>query len=634
MAPSIPTALLALLLCAPLHAQPRTGQVTEIPSGTSVNGVGAAPSASLAPASALSGGSLKLGPALTAPAPNPVVQLRIASIERFRALTGEAALLPAQRAALEAAAPAVLLQAQAEAAAALIAHSNPAYDSRITPESRFTDSPAELEYKKTLAEARVVVENARQAGLQVGALRSKLSVDGKIDAGKLERAYDGSALLKGLPKALAEDPALAEHVRDGAPKPALARLAYLQQNHPELRERAGKAAVELLRTRIARAGSSPTVLDLNNTLKAAESFLGRRQYGLALEAGRRMLAALKMAGIGDLTRRALAMEAYALMDTAKDRGGPALYGRMGEYKSAELLARVRELQRRDPGAYVGDPLSGEPIRVQCYGDCAVQQAYNHPRLAALVGQLPYLSFLSAVEAQNGTKVRKEGLAVHDTRFLLHLLGLEAVRQPAPDGPEALAAILREHGALMVTVSWHAPQALRGGDHAVLLQGAFREDGQWRFVVIDSNHSRPQLFSYLDLQVLSPSEYASVEPLAVNSPYMPKVMRAIADPELRLRAGAHDFIQRFGVLRPHVPWWKRALFGALNAVRARMGLDEAEPEPDYELDPNAIPIGKVPQAVKNAVQSGMKLPPEALLKGPDGKTYLNRMILERMLQSRK
>ncbi|OGR93800.1 MAG: hypothetical protein A2V88_05280 [Elusimicrobia bacterium RBG_16_66_12] len=474
-----------------------------------------------------------------------------------------------------------------------------------------------------------VPDGSRPADLSPVALRERLSVDGRVDPGRVQEAYDGGGLLRGLPKALAEDRALSEHARDGAPRKALLRLSHLGKNHPALQDGAGKAAVGLLRSRLESARPSPPVSALDSALAAAERFLARREFGLALEAGRRAVEGLKAAPLGGLTRLELSRDAYALISLVKDRGGPYLYGRMGEFEASELAERVRGLRRRDPGAYVGEPLSGEPVRVQCYGDCAVQQAYNHPRLSALAGQLPYGSFLAAVEAANDAKVRKEGLSADESRLLLFKLGLDVVRRPAPADAEALVSLLREHGALMMAVSWHAPKALKGGDHAVLVQGALREAGQWRFVLIDSNHSRPQLYSFRDLQLLSPGEFSSVSPLPLDSPYLPKTLRAIFDPGLRLRAGAHAFIERFAVLRPRVPGWKRAAFGAINALRARLGREALEPEPVLERDSNVLPVDKLPARAR-----GLRLPPEALLTGPDGKRYVNRLILERLLNERR
>jgi len=559
-------AALAVLFCAQAVAQTRVGQVEPLPPSGGER-VGAAPSALLAPSPLA---IPALAPALAAPA-------------------------------VMAAAPAALPAAAPVPAAAL-----------AVPRG---------------AKAPPAATGSRQA-LSAGAVREKLSVDGRIDEARVAAAYDASGSLRGLPKALAEDRPLVEHLRGGAPRQALKRLAYLEKNHAALQERPGKTAAALLARRLENAPTSPAVAAHDETAAAAKRLLARREYGLALVAARRAYDGLKAAPLGDLTRLELGRETNALIALIKDRGGPALYGGMGEYKASELAARARELQRRDPGAYVGEPLAGEPVRVQCYSDCAVQQAYNHPRLSALTEQLPYRSFLAAVEAANGTEVRREGLTTMDSRLFLYKLGLDAVRRPAPEDAEALAALLREHGALMITVTWRAPKALRGGNHAVLIQGALRENGEWRFVIVDSNYSRPQLYSFRDLQLLSPSEFTSLSPLPLDSPYLPKTLRAIADPALRLRAGAHSFIERFAVLRPRVPGWKRAVYGAVNALRSRLGREEAEPEPVLERDPNAIPIAELPKEAR-----GLALPPEALLTGPDGRRYVNRFLLERLLKER-
>ena len=403
----------------------------------------------------------------------------------------------------------------------------------------------------------------------------------------------------------------------------------LGKKHPALEDRAGKAAVGLLQRRLEAVHPSTAVKEQASMLATSQRFLSRREFGLALEATRRAAAALKAAPLGEMTRLELARDVQRLVTIIKDRGAGSLYGRQGEFTSAQLVERVSFLQRQDPGAYVGEPLSEEPVRVQCYGDCAVQQAYNHPKLAPLSEQLPYSSFLAAVEAANATKVRKEGMALMDSKVLLYKLGLEMVRQHPPADADELAGLLREHGALMVTVAWHATTAFRGGDHAVLIQGALREKGEWRFIMIDSNSTRPQLFSFRDLQLFTPGDYASVDLLPLNSPYMPLALRGIADPQERLRAGAHSFIERFAILRPRVPGWKRMAYGALNAVRERLGREELEPEPTLDRDSNAIPVEKLPARAR-----GLRLPPEALLTGPDGKRYVNRLILERMLAVRR
>lgn len=566
-------AALALLLCAPAAAQNRTGQVAPLPNSGGER-VGTAPTASIAPMS-LSVPALSAVPIMAAPAAAPAAPLA---------------------AALPLAAPAPLPAAAA-------------------PENLRT------------AKAPTGGTRTNQT-LSPAAVREKLSTDGRLDEARVAAAYDASASLRGLPKALAEDRPLVEHLRGGAPRQAQQRLAYLQKNHAALHDGSGKAAAELLARRLENAPTAPVVAAHDATVAAAKRMFARREYGLALVAAKRAYDELKAAPLGDLTRLELGRETFALISRIKDRGAPALYGGMGEYKAPELAARVRELQRRDPGAYVGEPLNGEPVRIQCYGDCAVQQAYNHPRLADLTRQLPYPSFLAAVEAANDTKVRKEGMSTMDSRLVLFKLGLDAIRHPAPADAEGLAGLLRDRGALMATVSWHAPKGMGGGDHAVLVQGALRENDEWRFILIDSNYSRPQLYSFRDLQLLSPGDFASLSPLPTDSPYMPKKLRGIADPALRLRAGAHDFVERFAVLRPRVPGWKRAAYGALNALRARLGRDEVEPEPSLERDPNAIPVADLPKEAR-----GLKLPPEALLTGPDGRRYVNRFILERLLKGR-
>ena len=74
----------------------------------------------------------------------------------------------------------------------------------------------------------------------------------------------------------------------------------------------------------------------------------------------------------------------------------ALYGARGLMTSAKLSEHVASL---GPQAYVGDLLPRAPVRIQCYGDCKIQQAYNHPQTRLVAEQMPYPTFLRALESR-------------------------------------------------------------------------------------------------------------------------------------------------------------------------------------------------------------------------------------------
>jgi hypothetical protein len=186
---------------------------------------------------------------------------------------------------------------------------------------------------------------------------------------------------------------------------------------------------------------------------------------------------------------------------------------------------------------------------------------------------------------------------------------------------------------MLSIRWEPSRTLkdREGNHAVLVQGAFREGGRWIFVVIDSNHSRPQVHSFDELGLFGARSFDSVESLPEEK--LPAGLRAVADPVARMRRAVNLFYGKYAALRSHVPWYKRIFFGPVNWVRERLGLEPVEPEPVFVLDPGLIPLDKVPRSWERRAGRGFRFPPELFVTGSDGRRYLNRYAAERLLAGR-
>ncbi|MBI5239626.1 MAG: hypothetical protein HY926_04080 [Elusimicrobia bacterium] len=590
---------------------------------------------SLSPVPGLSQPSLglSLAPVLAAPAA-PQVQGEIEQIQLFRVHAGRPQLNAAQVAELAAGTPVQVAEAKVQAARLLLSSINPQFSPEPVLSGLNADSPQILELKAAIRAARGVMAEARVAGLRAG-----LSQDGRVSEAALERVYAGSSRIERLigrlpvsPKTTAD---LRELVRDGAYGPALEHFGLLRRSVKALKSGAGRAAGKELVKALEDAPDSPPVLQLSERKGFAEGLLRKGSYGEAHAAAKEFLEEAKTSGLAHATSRFFGVAALTLEEEIRRRGSSRLYGARGLMSAEKLEARVRGLLARDPGAYVGDLLPRTPTRIQCYGDCAVQQAYNHPLASQAAGLMPYETFLDAVEGLMGERVRRTGLTNSDSDSLLRALGLRRRSQGVPKTEAELLDLLRMHGALLFSMRWTPSQSLRerDGDHAVLLQGAFRnEERKWVFVVLDSNESAPQLFSFAELGVMGATHFDVVEAVPAGDKRLPAGIRDLADQTPRLRAMAARFYAEHGAVRSYVPGWKALLYGAVNFFRARLGRDPLEPAPRRKLDPRLIPFAQAPAPVLQALRAG-RLPAEAVVTLPGGRKFINGWLAERLLSRR-
>jgi hypothetical protein len=380
---------------------------------------------------------------------------QIQRVQAFRARAGLPALPPQALARLGSANLATLTAAQREAAHALLARVNPRF--RLAPDP--ADTPEIASLKAAIAQAKELTKRGALEDLQ--GIRSP---QGAVDLAALEPLYEGA-------DRRTTHPVVRDLLLDGAPAEA---LRFVRSNGLTRRDKnAAKQAATL-----------PAVAALERHEKAVEQSLDRGEFSEALKHARELLAVVRAAGLRRNTELMLGMRAMALEARVRLEGARAVLGR-------------RSLE------------TGERVRVQRYGDCAVQQMYNHPLLEAVRRRLPYPRFLRAVERFFDEPVRKNGLLDVSTSVILRELGLDARRLPHPKNAADLAAALGKHGALLAGVTWNKPERLGSGrDHAVLIRGRQGE----RFIVIDSNHSRPQAYSFEELDLLKVGDLHGVAPL--------------------------------------------------------------------------------------------------------------------------
>lgn len=485
---------------------------------------------------------LVAAPALAAPA----VDVQLA--QTFRARAQLPPLSPIELSKLGRS-PDLAAAAKLEAARAFLAGINPNFDATITPESRHLESGELLEIKRDVAAARQALVEAR-----LDVARDSLLTEGRVDPDKLDAVFNGSkrlareaAVLQGSAGKVMQDLIL-----DGAPRQALGWLESLVKENRRLAKGPRKQAVATLRRDLALAPVSRPVREFQRRLSDAKQLLKNGLFGEALVASRALMDAVMATPAREGTKRALWVDASEVETAARRRGAPSIYGTHGRATAAELAFRARALP------YKGDRPSPAPTRVQCYGDCAVQQAYNHPRLAPAAEVVPYHLFLDGAVGLLGSDVRADGMGDIDTTTLLRELGLKTVFRRAQTEAQLLEA-LDAHGALITSIRWQpakSPLAERRGDHAVLVRGAFLEDGEWKFVVIDSNYPRPQVMPYRDLLVLGVRRFDSVEPMLERE--LPPHLRGLPDLESRVRAGAARLRDEWAPLGRRKPWWRRLL----------------------------------------------------------------------------
>ncbi|TBR22715.1 hypothetical protein EPO15_07480 [bacterium] len=204
-----------------------------------------------------------------------------------------------------------------------------------------------------------------------------------------------------------------------------------------------------------------------------------------------------------------------------------------------VMRRAMQASLKEPGSVVG-VLEANRIDTQKYSDCSVRANYNHPELAPVRDVLPYEDFLRIHEALVGSRLRDVGTYQFQKGHALYALGYELGESRTPTSGAELASMLRADGAVFGSVNFKMPRTLSPMDptfsHAVVVNGAIREtgwnhvlsaaadrgwaktawgmvrapretlaelknEGLWRFVVTDSNFSRPQLYSFSELRAM-------------------------------------------------------------------------------------------------------------------------------------
>ena len=582
----------------------------------------------------LGAGAVVVAPAApAAPAGARAAAPLVAQVQYFRRFAGLPDLPPGALQAL-AASPEAAAAARAEAARALLAEVKPGFSSEITAESAFVDPASVLEWRRAVGAARQAVAEAGVAGVRAGLSRA----DG-ISAEGLENAYSAPAALLADAGALPgiNGEVIRDLIADGATRQAAGALRNLVKAAPRLKTGELGPAVARLTAALKTAAPSRPVARLAAALADARALLKKGRYGAALARATAQQDRVSALGLRGETERELWLDAAAVADEVRERGMGALYGARGPMTAARLADRVAALTSIDPGAYAGDALPRGPTRIQRRGDCAFQQAYNHPALSALADQMPYGTFFEALKSKlHLAGASREGLRTMESDFALRELGLKVAARKDAGNAEELVALLRRHGALMASLRFTPPKTVKEATqatHAVVLQGAYRENGAWNFVLVDSNHGRPQVFGFDELRIFAFGELRSVETLPGDDAGLPPALRGVADPAARLRRAVNLFYGKYAAVRKAAPWYERLLLWPVNWVRERLlDLDPLEPTEREVVDPNLMPAARLPGKWKDALARGLRLPEEAVVTAPDGRKFYNRLVFQRALDA--
>lgn len=386
------------------------------------------------------------------------VSIKAPQIQRFRAAAGMPLFSPAKLQALN---PVTLHWAGVEAAHDLLTRVSPKLD--VTPSP--LDPPQLAERKALIAEARAVVAEAKKLE-KLGEFEAYMAKGGELfQKDALDELYNGKVSAEGGNRWMTD------LVRDGATRQAVKLAKQLKLPKTRVKE-------------LAETPPSPASDSIERRLEHARKLVKKGDWTAAWAAAEHVYAFIAESGLRAATRLYFGVEALTLVQQTKAKGAPRLYGTRG----------VK---------------TGETVDVQSASDCAVHQLYNHPALAALAKLLPYHDFLRGVEKRLDSRVRRKGMTMYETSAILAELGFKGVRLPKPRNAAELAAQLKKHGPLMISIRWSKPESFRdrGGNHAVLI----KEAKAGAFLVIDSNYARPQLLTYEVLGVLGAGEYAAVVP---------------------------------------------------------------------------------------------------------------------------
>lgn len=517
------------------------------------------------------------------------LDLHLDLIQSFRLERGLAPLDAAQAAALRRD-PAALETAQLEASAAFLENVNPRYSTDPLPNQ--LESPAEQRLRVLVQFARQLHgthQTANDDAPLPPARRALVAM-----AAELELSARGRDELQAL-------------ARDGDTEGLLETARALKP-----RTETGKMRLRRFVEHAERVPPAPEPRNLRARTRIAQRRAKDGDYAGAYALLEDVLTDIAKAPLHAPTRRALSLDIALKQGAIKERGANRLYDRGEPLNSAKLHAKVEAIRAEHPEDVVGSPVPDGPVRVQECGDCKVQQSYNMPAMERVAEQIPYPSFLRAVETLTRNDFRREGMRDTDSARLFEQFGLTFTSLKQPKTEAQLLAHLGEHGALTASMTARRERGMKINDnnHAIVVQGAFREDGAWRFVVVDSNFKRPRVYSWDELALLNVA--------SLHSLHAPEGLSPAA-----LRANIKRFYETYGVLRAA----RETLW---SAFKAWLGGKAAEV---LERDPNAVPLTRVSGSLRRkalAVRRDRgRLPPEALLTGPDGKRYLNRHVIERL-----
>ncbi|TPW18885.1 MAG: hypothetical protein FD126_3239, partial [Elusimicrobia bacterium] len=230
-----------------------------------------------------------------------------------------------------------------------------------------------------------------------------------------------------------------------------------------------------------------------------------------------------------------------LLEAFGDAGGRLYLGRtfsglVPGGSSDAIIKRAVRANYAERGSVVG-LFETHRLDRQSFSDCSVRANFNHPLLAPVRDVLTYDEFLRLNEALAGSRLRDTGTYHFQKGHILQALGYKLGDEWVHDDAASLVNALRQDGALFASITFTMPRMLSPtspfGAHAVVLNGAIhekgwghvaaaasergwlktgwdllrapvrtvrelRDGGVWRFVVSDSNMTRPTTYTFRQL----------------------------------------------------------------------------------------------------------------------------------------
>jgi hypothetical protein len=509
---------------------------------------------------------------------------------------------------------------------------NPSYDPQSAQQAG-VESEALALLRQRVVYAREIVRRDRDRQRQevhVDAVTRMIrdQQTGHIAIEKLDAFFSGTNAHDREALRLIENSSLSDHhqsiarghILDGDYTSARRELLRLQ---PTLEKNAAQGRpnpAARINALLAERPDSTMVRGLRGRLQRITDALKKRRYGDVLIGFEDLNADMRDMPLSEHTWRSLGYEGVALSGKARRRGARSLYQGRG-LSVRKLHLKVEGIRDNNPADYVGDRLVAKATRLQLCGDCKIQQTYNHTRMSLVAEQIPYSTFLRAMEHKLQRDFRSEGM--HDSPSLYNDFGLESQSLRKPHDGDTLVQYLQEHGALITSILFDVAGSKKGRtDHAVLIQGAFREEGVWKFIVIDSNHSQPRVHEFKELLIFGADNFHALRPKAEWS-------------EASMRADVKKFYEKYALRRPVRDNAFRSFgYWLLNLARTLLRLEPLEIPIRWEIDRNAVLVSELTGRLRRRLTAyqanGNQLPDEAILTDKDGQRYYNKTVLERVL----